>query len=100
MAIYFTFPIVANIWILGIFDRNPGAGFMVCLHVYTKKQIRRGLYFEDEELKWDGIGDWQKIWGPLESVLIKGLECRSPVKPSSATTDGGGKPSRKSGRKQ
>jgi hypothetical protein len=28
---------------------------MVCLHIYTGKQIRRGRYLEDEELKWDGM---------------------------------------------
>ncbi len=40
-------------------------------------QIRRGLYLEDEELKWDGIEDWEKFWGPLEAALTKEMECRS-----------------------
>jgi hypothetical protein len=76
-AVGFTFPIIVDIWTLGILAGNEEAGFMVCLHVYTKKQIRRGLYFEDAELKWDGIEDWEKFWTPLEAVLIKGMECRS-----------------------
>src|SRR5882724_11305759 len=46
-AVCFIFPIVANIWLLGeLFRRRPEAGFMVCLHIYTGNQIRRGLYFE------------------------------------------------------
>ncbi len=52
-------------------------GLMVCLHIYMRKQIRRGIYLEDEELKWDVIEDWEKVWGPLEAALIKGMECRS-----------------------
>jgi hypothetical protein len=47
---------------------------MVCLHVYTGKQIRDGLYLYDGERKRDGIEDWEKFWGPLEAALTKGME--------------------------
>ena len=77
-SICFTFPIVGNLnWPSRVFGRQfpfGEDGLMVCLHVYTGKQIRRGLYLEDEKLKWDGIEDWEKFWGPLEAVLIKGME--------------------------
>jgi hypothetical protein len=50
---------------------------MVCLHVYTRNPIRRGLYPEGSEIKWDSLEYWEKFWGPLEAALIKGSECRS-----------------------
>ena len=52
-------------------------GLMVCLHTYAGRQIRRGLYLEDEKLKLDGMEDWEKFWRPLEAALNKELECRS-----------------------
>jgi len=75
-AVCFTFPIVVDIWTLGILARNAEAGFMVCLHIYTGKQIRQGLYFEGDQLFWDSSEDWEKFWGPLEAALVKGTECR------------------------
>jgi len=84
-SICFTFPIVANLnfshgFLVRLFGKQwpfGEDGLMVCLHIYTRKQIRRGLYLEDEELKWDGIEDWEKFWPPLEAALIKGMECQS-----------------------
>ncbi len=79
-SICFTFPIVRNLnWPSRVFGKQfpfGEDGLMVCLHIYTGKQIRMGLYLEEEELKWDGIEDWEKFWGPLEAALIKGMECR------------------------
>ena len=72
-AVCFTFPIVVDIWTLGILARNEEAGLMVCLHIYTGKQIRQGLYLEGDQLFWDSSEDWEKFWGPLEAALIKGL---------------------------
>jgi len=34
---------------------------MVCLHLYTKKQIRHGRYFEDNTVLCDTIEDWQNF---------------------------------------
>jgi hypothetical protein len=45
------------------------------LHIYTGKQIRHGIYLEGGKLKYDGIEDWEKFWGPPEAALIKGMEC-------------------------
>ncbi len=73
-AVCFTFPIIVDIWTLGVLARNKEAGLMVCLHVYTGKQIRQGLYFDGNQLFWDSSEDWEKFWGPLETALIKGLE--------------------------
>ena len=42
---------------------------MVCLHIYTGKQIRRGRYLEDEELKWDGM-QIGKSSGRLPGFLV------------------------------
>ena len=50
---------------------------MVCLHVYTRKQIRNGLYLEGDRVLWDSIEDWERFWPRLEAALIMGLECRS-----------------------
>jgi hypothetical protein len=50
---------------------------MVCMHVFTGKQTRRGLYFEGDKLLWGTVEEWKMFWGPLEATLIKWLECRS-----------------------
>jgi hypothetical protein len=80
-SICFTFPIVGNLnWPSRVFGKQfpfGEDGLMVCLHSYAGKQIRRGLYLEDEMLKWNGIEDWEKFWPPLEAAPIKGMECRS-----------------------
>ena len=76
-AVCFTFPIVADIWLLGgLLRRRPEAGLMVCLHIYTGKQTRHGIYLEDGDLWRDSIGDWEKFWGPLEAALVNGMKCR------------------------
>jgi hypothetical protein len=49
---------------------------MVGWHIYTRKQIRRGLYFEMGKLLWHTIEDWEKFCGPLEAALIEGMEHR------------------------
>jgi hypothetical protein len=80
-AVCFTFPIIRNLnWPSRIFgEQFPFGedGLMVCLHVYMGRQIKRGLYLEGGELKWDAIEDWEKFWRPLEAALIKGMECQS-----------------------
>jgi len=83
-SICFTFPIVVNLnvkhaFLLRLFGKQwpfGEGGLMVCLHIYTGKQIRQGLYFEGGQLFWDSSADWEKFWGPLETALIKGLECQ------------------------
>ena len=75
-AVCFTFPIIVDIWTLGILARNEEAGLMACLHIYTGKQTRNGLYLEGNQLFWDSGEDWEKFWGPLEAALVKGLECK------------------------
>lgn len=76
-SIYYSFPIVADIWPLGIRARNEAAGLMACLHVYTGRKIRNRIYLYEGELKQDGIGDWEKIWGRLEAALIKGRNVKA-----------------------
>ncbi len=50
---------------------------MVCLHVYTGKEIGEGLYFGGDKLSWDSSEEWEEFWRPLEAALVKGLECPS-----------------------
>jgi hypothetical protein len=81
-AVCFSFPIVAKLnvshpFLLNLFGKGwpfGEDGLMVCLHIYTGKQIRRGLYLEDGEPKWDGIEDWDRFWPPLKAALIRELE--------------------------
>lgn len=51
-------------------------GLIVYLHIYMRKPIREGLYFEGDELSGDFVEDWEKFWRPWEAVLNKGLECQ------------------------
>ena len=51
-------------------------GLIVCLHIYMRKPIREGLYFEEDELSGDFVEDWEKFWRPLEAALNKELECQ------------------------
>ena len=51
-------------------------GLLVCLHIYMRKPIREGLYFEGDELSGDFVEDWEKFWRPLEAALNKELECQ------------------------
>lgn len=81
-AISYTFPIVVSLNIEGkaslLFgERWPfgEGGLMVCLHVYTRKPIRRGLYPEGDKLFWDSLEDWEKFWRPLIAALVNGMEC-------------------------
>lgn len=84
-ALCFTFPIVADLNInhaslVGLLGKQwpfGEDGLMVCLHVYTGKQVRHGIYLCEGELKQDSVEDWEKFWGPLEAALIKGMECPS-----------------------
>ena len=81
-ALCFTFPIVVNLNVkhaalLRLFGKQwpfGEDGLMVCLHIYTGKQIRQGLYREGDKLSWDSSEDWEKFWGPLEAALIKEME--------------------------
>ena len=78
-AVCFTFPIIVNLNVqhavlLRLFGKEwpfGEDGLMVCLHVYTGKQIRQGLYFEQGKLYWDSSEDWEKFWGPLKAALIQ-----------------------------
>jgi len=84
-AVCFAFPVVVNLNVghaslLRLFGKHwpfGEDGLMVCLHIYTGKQTRNGLYLEGDKLFWDSSEDWEKFWGPLEAVLIKGMECPS-----------------------
>ena len=83
-ATSFNFPIVASLNAKGraslLFGKQwpfGEDGLIVCLHIYTGKQTKRGLYLEGDQLLWDTIEDWEKFWGPLEAALINGLESRS-----------------------
>lgn len=84
-AACFTFPIIVNLnvshaFLLRLFGKQwpfGEDGLMVCLHIYTGKQIRNGLYLEGDNLYWDSLEDWEKFRPPLEAALIKGMECPS-----------------------
>lgn len=67
-ALVFRFPIVANLHFL---VNQSEHGLIAGLHVYLHSQIVRGLYLVGEELKWDGVEDWQKFWAPLDALLYK-----------------------------
>lgn len=77
-AIAFAFPISRNLnWPSQVFGKQfplGEDGFIVCLHIYTSKRIRDGLYFEDGVLGGDIVRDWERFWKPLEAALIKGKE--------------------------
>jgi hypothetical protein len=74
-ALSFTFPIVVNVAGLAILHKNPEAGQMVCMSVYTAKQTQHGFYpDEDGELKMDLEGDWGRFWQPLAALLLKEYE--------------------------
>ena len=76
-AVCFTFPIIRKLCLSQFLPvRLDEGALIVCLPFYTHKQIRKGLYLEDEGLKWDDIADWEKFWPPLEAALIKGVECQ------------------------
>jgi hypothetical protein len=83
-AISYAFPIVVNLNVKGraslLFGKQwpfGEDGLMVCLHIYTRNPIRRGLYPEGNQLFGDSLDDWEKFWGPLEAALVKGMECQS-----------------------
>lgn len=83
-AISYTFPIVVSLNVEGRASLLLGEqwpfgedGLMVCLHVYTRKPIQRGLYPEGDKLFCDSLVDWEKFWRPLEAALIKGMEYQS-----------------------
>ena len=49
-AVCFTFPIIRNLCLSQFLPLRLDEGaLMVCMHVYTGKAIRRGLYFEGDE---------------------------------------------------
>src|SRR5882762_5074473 len=45
-AVCFLFPIVADMWPLGLLQRNAEEGMMVCLHVYTGRQTRHSFHLD------------------------------------------------------
>ena len=83
-ALCFAFPVVVNLNVkhaalLRLFGKQwplGEDGLMVCLHVYTGKQTRHGIYLYEGELRQDSIKDWEKFWRPLEAALINGMGCR------------------------
>jgi len=83
-AVGFAFPIIVNLNVnhaslLRLFGEQwpfGEDGLMVCLHVYTGKQTRNGLYLEGDQLFWDSSEDWEKFWGPLEAALIKAWKAK------------------------
>ncbi len=44
--ISFAFPIVADFSILSALHKNPESGLQVCLHVYTRREVRQSLHLE------------------------------------------------------
>src|ERR1700680_2836061 len=74
-AISYTFPILRNLNLLSsVFGKQlpfGEDGLIVCLHIYMRKPIREGLYFEGDELSGDFVEDWEKFWRPLEAALNK-----------------------------
>jgi hypothetical protein len=80
-TISYTFPILRNLNLLpSVFGKQSGFGedgLIVCLHIYMRKPIRGGLYFEGDELSGDFVEDWEKFWRPLEAALNKELECQN-----------------------
>jgi hypothetical protein len=84
-ALCFTFPIVVNLNVkhaslLRLFGKQwpfGEDGLMVCLHIYTGMQTRKGLYLEGDKLYCDSLEDWEKFWWPLEAALINGMERES-----------------------
>jgi hypothetical protein len=85
-AVGFTFPIiivnlnVSHAVLLRLFGKKwpfGEDGLRVCLHVFTGKQSRNGLYLEGDKLDCDSLEDWVKFWTPLEAALIMGLEYKS-----------------------
>jgi len=42
---------------------------LICLHPSLAVPVVKGLYFEDEALKYDLLGDWDKFWTPLREAL-------------------------------
>jgi hypothetical protein len=79
-AISYTFPIFRNLnWLASVVGKQfpfGDDGLLVCLHIYVRKPIKEGLYFEGDELSKDFVEDWEKFWRPLEAALNKELECR------------------------
>jgi hypothetical protein len=47
--ISFAFPIVADFSILSALHKNPECGLQVCLHVYTRREVRKSLHLEDDD---------------------------------------------------
>ena len=88
-AVGFTFPIIVNLnvshaFLLRLFGEQwpfGEDGLLVCLHIYTGKQCRSGLYLEGNKLFRDSSEDWEKFWGPLETALIKGMDRESACTP-------------------
>jgi hypothetical protein len=77
-TISYTFPILRNLNFLpfgkqSLFGED---GLLVCLHIHMRKPIRKGLYFEEDELSRDFVEDLEKFWRPLEAALNKELECQ------------------------
>ncbi|SRR6266566_756573 len=74
-ALGFTFPIVVEVPGLAILHKQPEAGLMVCMSVYTANQTRCGFYLDGEgELKQDEEGDWDRFWQPLATLFQKECE--------------------------
>jgi hypothetical protein len=82
-SLAFAFPVVADLTaafrLLGADPARLDEGYLVCLHVYTHKQTRRGLCLAGDEVKLDA-DDWFKFWTPLEALLFKELSRTNPTR--------------------
>ncbi len=70
--IKYSFPVVADLYVLGVLFRNREVGQLVCMDIFTATQVCRGMYLgEDGEVTDDFMLDWENFWPPLEALLIR-----------------------------
>jgi len=70
--IAYAFPIVSSM--PALFGRTFESEMEVCLDTYTRRQVRGGLYQEQDGQVWpDFLEDWKKFWTPLVTALEAAL---------------------------
>jgi hypothetical protein len=55
----------------------------VCLHPDLAVTVQGGLYFEEGEVKGDGLYDWEVFWYPIRDELGKRARFTTPHDPES-----------------
>jgi hypothetical protein len=63
-----------------ISDGDPSSPTMLaCLHSSLAKPVCRGLYLDDDGIKYDPLDDWARFWLPIsEALLAQKLKRWSP----------------------